>query len=191
MKIPAQYSQVVLETPRLNLKEINPEIKDYIFNFCSDADIAAYFGLNDEGLAAEKAKFHGGGHTTHQISFKNFIMTDKSSGRILGHCGFHTWLARHSRAEVGYHIIDEADKNKGYMTEALKAMFIYGFEQMNLNRIEAFVGPNNIASQALVKRLGFIMEGVLREHYYKPPAIEDSICFSLLRREYDVVKDTW
>ncbi len=62
---------------------------------------------------------------------------------------------------------------------------------MHLHRIEALIGPDNIASLKLVKRLGFVEEGTLREHYFKNEIYEDSIIFSLLKQEYDCVKDHW
>ena len=190
MTLPATLNQAVLETERLLLKELDPEIIEYIFTSCSDKDIAKYLALNDEELAVEKYKFEKG-LTTHQTSFKNFLMVEKTSGRVVGKCGFHTWFMRHSRAEVGYAMLDEKDKGKGLMSEALKAIVIYGFEQLDLNRIEALIGSQNTASLALVKRLGFTNEGTLREHYYKYPRIEDSISFSLLKREYELLKKEW
>ena len=70
------------------------------------------------------------------------------------------------------------------MSEAILRIIDYGFSQMNLHRIEAFIGPANIASQKLVEKLGFQKEGVLREHYRKQGVIEDSIVYSLLKKEY-------
>ena len=99
-------------------------------------------------------------------------------------CGFHTWAMEHYRAELGYSIHIETEKKKGYMKEALKPIIEYGFNKMNLHRIEAFVGPDNTASISLVKRLGFTQEGHLREHYLKDGVFEDSIVFSLLEKEF-------
>jgi ribosomal-protein-alanine N-acetyltransferase len=55
---------------------------------------------------------------------------------------------------------------------------------MYLHRIEALVGPHNIPSLKLVKSFGFREEGRLREHYFINNQLEDSIVFSLLKREY-------
>ncbi len=85
---------------------------------------------------------------------------------------------------MGYSIYDEAHKNKGYMGEALKAVIRYGFEHMGLNRIEALVGPNNGPSLTLIHRMGFLKEGVLREHYVKNGVAEDSVAFALLRKDF-------
>ncbi len=70
------------------------------------------------------------------------------------------------------------------MGEALEAIIDYGFKFLNLHRIEALVGKENIPSLRLMEKNNFIREGVLREHYYVAGKFEDSILFSKLREEY-------
>ena len=108
---------------------------------------------------------------------------DKSTEKIIGWCGFHTWYLDHFRAEIGYGLFDENFKNKGIMTEAMKAILEYGFKQMKLHRIEAFIGTYNIPSLKLVEKFGFTKEGILRNHYLKNNVLEDSAVFSLLQKE--------
>ncbi len=49
---------------------------------------------------------------------------------------------------------------KGYMTEGLKLAMRYGFTKLKLHRLEANIQPANVRSIALVKRCGFIKEGL-------------------------------
>ena len=70
------------------------------------------------------------------------------------------------------------------MSEAILPIVAYGFNEMNLNRMEAFVGPDNEASQRLVKKLGFQQEGHLKQHFFKNNIYHDSIVFGLLRKDY-------
>ena len=142
-------------------------------------------GCTDTELEIELGKFRKG-LTMHNRSFRNFLLIDKDGGNVIGKCGFHTWYPDHSRAEIGYNMINDEVKGKGYMKEAMRPILNYGFETMKLNRIEAFIGRRNEASQRLVKGCGFVEEGVMREHYCKNGVIEDSVCFSLLRREFYV-----
>jgi len=53
-------------------------------------------------------------------------------------------------------------QNKGYVTEALSAVLRYGFETLDLKRIEAEVMPGNAASDAVLIKAGFTFEGLLR-----------------------------
>jgi len=156
----------------------------YLFSKCTDEEISAYFGFQTaEELEAERVKYTKG-VVTFNRHFHNFLLVHKETGQVIGSCGYHTWYIYHNRAELGYAIKDEAHKNKGYMGEALKTIIRYGFEHMGLNRIEALIGLNNVPSLTLVHRMGFLKEGVLREHYVNNGVAEDSVVFALLRRDF-------
>jgi [ribosomal protein S5]-alanine N-acetyltransferase len=48
---------------------------------------------------------------------------------------------------------------QGYMTEALDLVLSYAFENLRLHRVEANIQPENVDSKALVRRIGFRLEG--------------------------------
>ncbi len=182
---------VVLETDRLLLKELTPELYDYLFDNLKDEQIMMYLGnptLEDYEL--EKQKYLKG-LTSYYLSFKGFMMVDKETGIAVGRIGYHTWKAVHNRAEIGYSIYREEHKRQSYMTEAMKAVLIHGFETMNLNRVEAFVSPLNIASIRLIENYGFTKEGLLRQHYGRNGVAEDSAVYGLLQIEYESIKHRW
>lgn len=182
--IHTQIISAIIETERLWLKELNGEVLDALFSAYPDNYIIDFLGLSGEAeLAIERERF-AAGYTTHQISFRNFLLIEKESCSVIGRAGFHTWFVPHRRAEIGYAITSDALKSKGYMTEALVAIIAFGFNTLNLNRVEALIGTHNVPSRRLAARLGFTSEGVLREHYCKNGIIEDSEMFALLRRDY-------
>lgn len=177
-----------IETERLLLRKLTPEKYRQIYRTLSDAEIMNLLGLADEkALYMEKEKYESG-LSTHNRSFVNFQILDRESGQLLGACGFHSWYTEHARAEIGYALTNEDSKTKGIMSEAMKEVLHYGFEYMRLNRVEAFIGPNNIPSLKLVAKFGFQEEGRLRGHYCKKGIIEDSVVFGLLREEYEAGK---
>jgi ribosomal-protein-alanine N-acetyltransferase len=74
---------------------------------------------------------------------------------------------------------------KGIMTEAMMSVIDFGFEKMELNRIEVFIMPRNKRSIKLVKRLGFKREGLLRQRYYDEFGhFTDDILFSMLKADW-------
>ncbi|MBD1397028.1 GNAT family N-acetyltransferase [Pontibacter sp. JH31] len=191
MKKPTAPLPVVLETERLYLSELTPAIYDHLFTACSDEEIMAYLGLKQaEKLTEEKDKFSEG-LTTYFHSFKNFRILEKGTGTVIGRCGFHTWIVSHRRAEIGYHLLDDSYKKKGYMTEALGPILAYGFEEMGLRRIEALAADYNTTSIRLLQRFGLQMEGVVREHYVVDGVNEDSVLYSIIRPDYDRLKTFW
>jgi ribosomal-protein-alanine N-acetyltransferase len=109
----------------------------------------------------------------------------KQDGVLIGTCGYH-FQAAAFKAEIGYDLAS-AYWHQGYMNEALHTMLAYGFEILGLNRIEALVMLENEASAAVLRRLGFREEGILREYAFVKDRFLDLRFFSLLRREADPI----
>lgn len=173
------------QTERLLLKKLTPTDFNYIFGNYEEVEIRTLLGITtDDEYNIELNKYKKG-YATHNRSLVYFIMIDKVNQQNIGGGGFHNWYAEHRRAELGYALKDEGFKGKGLMTEALSFFIDYGFKYMDLNRIEAFIGPNNIPSLKLIAKYNFTKEGQLRQHYMKDGKLEDSIVFSLLREEYE------
>jgi|GEM_PF-290991 len=174
----------IIETENLILKEINPDIINYAFQNLKDREIMNFLGFKAlKELRLEKQRYEKG-FTTWDISLKRWQLVERASQEVVGICGFHTWYINHFRAEVGYAITDENYKRKGLMSEAFKRVIEFGFQEMNLNRIEAFISPDNVPSLEFIQKFGFIREGRLRQHYYKFNQAMDSIVYSFLRDDY-------
>lgn len=123
------------------------------------------------------------GLSCYQSSFVTFFILDKK-GENIGELGFHSWYKKHSKAELFYKIFEEKNRRKGYIGEALFHLLRYGFEEMNLHRIQALVAKENIASKAVLARYKFQYEGVWRQDYWEVDHFDDSEGYSLLRPEW-------
>lgn len=185
------FSPTILATERLYLRELNPEIYNQLFRSYSELEIKGYLGLKSNAEFREAKKRFEEGTTTYYTTFKNFHLLSKQDGQVIGRCDFHTWIRAHRRAEVGYTLTSETHKNKGLMTEALRAVLSFGFEKMDLYRVEALASPHNIPSLQLLKRYGFKKEGHLRNHYMINGELQDSHIFSLLLPEFEEMKANW
>ena len=80
---------------------------------------------------------------------------------------------------------DENYKRKALMSEAVEAIIEYGFKELNLNRIEALVGLENVPSLKILKKNGFQEEGRLRQHVRSADEFSDSLILSILANEYE------
>lgn len=171
-------------TERLLLKKLTPETFTFLFENYPDAEVKKLLGITtDEELRKEKEKSQGG-YTTYDRTILSFLLVLKENNTIMGRCGYHNWYNEHQKAELGYHLFQDENKRKGYMTEAVSAILGYGFDTMNLNRIEACTSPENEASIGVLKKHGFTQEGRLRQHYNRNGDIQDSLIFSLLKEEH-------
>jgi [ribosomal protein S5]-alanine N-acetyltransferase len=173
-----------ITTNRLILRKITPEVHKYAHTNFGDAELREFFALTTETAYEREMQMAQGGLTTFNKSFLWFHLLDKTSGAHIGWCGYHTWYTGHARAEIGYALYDDNYKGKGLMTEALRTVIDYGFNEMKLNRIEALIADYNIPSLKLVENFGFQKEGVLRGHYFVDGKAEDSVVFGLLQSEY-------
>jgi ribosomal-protein-alanine N-acetyltransferase len=175
-----------LETARMRIRVVGKEDYYQLFADHSDEQLMELLGFDTEAqLEREKQKI-ALGMCTYRTSVVIFHLLDKETGITMGAFSFHNWYPEHRRSEIGYHTREQY-RGKGYMREALASLIPYGFETMNLNRMEAIIAPYNEASQALVKAWQFRQEGLLKEHYMVDGVIEDSLIFGLTRSEYNQI----
>ena len=170
-----------METPRLILREETEELLEQVEQF-SEEEQLLFFGVT---TPSELLKHWGKirkRRANKGIGWRKWHIVSKEDGQVIGGCGFHNWLVDHDKAELGY-ALNESHHRKGLMFEALQPVIDHGFTVMHLNRIEAFIDPENVASIQLIKKMGFQEEGCLRQHYRQGATIYDSLVFSLLQSD--------
>jgi len=108
----------------------------------------------------------------------------KDETELIGGTGLHVRSDGNMR-EIGYWISSKY-LNQGYATEITKALVKVGFEINNLKIIEIHCDSRNIASYNIPKKLGFVLDGILRKRYEKPNGdIGDKMIWSMFRDEYE------
>lgn len=84
---------------------------------------------------------------------------------------------------IGYWL-GEMYQGKGIMTRSVKGFINYGFTELNLERIDIRMDPNNKKSQAIAERLGFSFEGRIRQAEWLYDHYVDHLVFGLLKAEW-------
>ena len=112
-----------------------------------------------------------------------WAITQKPDDRMIGSCGFHLYNRRDSRVEIGYELHSD-HWHQGIMTEAAAAVLQFCFDRLGAHRVEADVVEGNVASAALLKKLGFTLEGVWRDRVFKRGAFHSLWQFGLLAPEH-------
>ncbi len=105
--------------------------------------------------------------------------------QIIGAVGFYQDrdVMRYS-AEIGYWI-GEAYWNKGFCTQMLRLIIPEYLRYTDVLRIYAIVFASNVASEKVLEKLGFTMEGTLRSAIYKNDQFQDARIWSLLKNEVE------
>lgn len=103
--------------------------------------------------------------------------------KIVGSVGFVKRELKRKKLEVGYWL-DEDFGGRGIMTRAVKLLEEMVFQTDEWNKIEIHADVDNVKSQNVPKRLGYNLDGILRQDYFYPDGrIGDTMVFSKLRSE--------
>lgn len=105
-------------------------------------------------------------------------------GGVIGNCTLMGFHGKNRSATMGIAIGDAVHRGKGFGTEAIKLLMEFGFLEMNLNRIELQVLELNAPARKLYERLGFKLEGTLRQSLFREGRYWDTYIMSMLRSEY-------
>ena len=109
---------------------------------------------------------------------------DTIDGQHIGSTVLSKISSVHKRAMFGIFIGDKKYWGQGYGTEACRLIVEYGFRKLKLHRIELELIAYNIRAQKSYQKVGFRVEGKLRDHYFRGGDWHDQIVMGLLREEY-------
>ena len=175
-----------LETERLVLRRLRPADAESIFAILSDRELTRFYddeAFTDISQAAEQIEAWDRAYD--EWRHIRWGIVQRGADTVIGTCGcysFHRW---HARASLGYELARPYWR-RGIMTEALAAVIDFGFQEVGLNRIQAVLMPENVASVKLLEKLGFQREGVLRQYEnWGEKGYVDLLIFSLLRDEWE------
>ncbi|MEN2428184.1 GNAT family N-acetyltransferase [Chromobacterium vaccinii] len=133
----------------------------------SAADTEAFLRLQAEG--------NDEGRCAHRV-----ILAD---GEIAGICSLHGISAAHRYARLGYWLAD-SHVGRGVMSQALALLLRHAFEDLGLHRLELGCAPENLRSCRVAERLGFKLEGELRDAQFLRGRFWNMRCYGLLADEW-------
>ena len=156
-------NMTVLRTPRVELRPTGPEMFDELWA-ASEASLpelvpwmawAVDHKPEDARAFVERAPESWAAGTAY-----NFTLFE--SGVACGNCSLDRVDSLSRSGEIGYWLRTDLHGH-GLMTEAASAVVDFGFSEAGLHRIELHAGVGNVNSNAIARKLGFRMEGVMRE----------------------------
>ena len=172
-----------LQTDRLDLIEITPYHSGDILKLFGDVNVTRFYNLLPFKSDQDAQKFIN----WYRVRFNDntglrWGISLKGEPNVIGTIGFNNFTKRH-RANIGYDLQLEY-WNNGYITEALKVIINFGFNQLEINRIEAEVMLGNTSSEKVLYKLNFMNEGILRQWMYWNEKYYDMTMFALLKEDY-------
>ncbi len=140
--------------------------------------------------SAKKSKetvLHMIGHFERDFHKKKMIFLGvcraEQPDELVGTAEIFQYDPKVNKVVIGYRFCEPC-WGQGLATETVRALTGYIFETVGLNRIEAYVMPQNAASQRVLEKNGFVREGLLRQaNIWTDKGVVDLIVFSLLRSD--------
>lgn len=174
-----------IQTDRLILRQ---------FKYTDDDDMLKYW-ISDEEL---QALYSEPVYTTKEevkelldkyiSSYKNmdyyrWAIILKQTNECIGQIAFYKVDTNNHFAAIEYCIGEKFQRN-GYATEATKEVIKYGFNKINLHKIEICHKSINCPSRRVIKKCGLVYEGTLRDYCFYNGDYVDRLCYSILKDEF-------
>lgn len=152
---------VTLETERLVLRPFTPTDADAVYAACQDPDIQFYTPAPSP-YRYEDAEKMVGETANGWAKDRDFILGAfrRDTGALVG--SFCLTKIDTGVYELGYWAANE-QRGQGYSYEAAKALCDWGFATLDPHRLEWWAMVGNTGSRALAEKLGFTLEGTLRQ----------------------------
>ena len=151
-----------LETERLILRPMRMRDAADLYSYAQDREVSRHVLWDAHRSLAQSREFLRAAIRQYRRGQpSSFAITLRDGGRMIGTIGFMWINPDHRSGEVGYSLSRDY-WNRGIMTEALRAVIDFGFNKLDLHRIEAQYETDNPASGRVMAHVGMQYEGTLR-----------------------------
>ncbi|KAF2331353.1 GNAT family N-acetyltransferase [Flavobacterium daemonense] len=172
----------IIETERLLLRRITDDDVNEIFELRSNPETMKYIprplAKNHEDALVHITTINT--NIDNNIGI-NWAITLKENPKLLGIIGYYRMQPENYRAEIGYMLLPEFH-GKGIIPEAVKRLITYGFKDLKLHSIEAVIDPENLASEKVLQKCGFVKEAHFKESDFYEGRFLDKVIYSLLKK---------
>jgi ribosomal-protein-alanine N-acetyltransferase len=173
-----------LTTARLRLRPFESTDAEALFALHRKADVLRYWDAPRWTESARAERFIAAcRQMATEGSGVRLALDRVSDGQFIGWCGLSRWSSEFRSAALTY-CLDDAAWGHGYATEASRAVIQWGFDALDLNRVQAETDTRNAASARVLAKLGFMREGTLREDCIVNGEVSDSWVYGLIKRDW-------
>ena len=182
--MPMPLEEVNVSSARVTLRPVaEPDIDD-LLEVNGDPEVTKFLPYatwqsRDDGLAwltrMQALEATGAG--------RQLVVVRNEDGKVIGTVLVFRFDAGSARAELGY-VLGRAHWGQGLMREALETLCAHAFSVLAIRRLEAEVNPDNEASNALLRRIGFRLEGTFRKRWVGKGAAYDTNFYGFLAEEW-------
>ena len=174
-----------LSGPRLFLSPMNPEDAELYVKWLNDPAVAVGFGMYSWMVSLPRERKHTEAQPDDDHEFSIVLRKDASEDeRLIGYICLMDIDSVDRKAKLSILIGEEADRGKGYGTEAMRLILDYSFNTLHLHNIHLYLNGDNERALACYKKVGFKEFGRRRESKFHSGRYVDEIYMDILDTEF-------
>ena len=176
----------MIKGKRINFAPLERKHIDIFLKWFNDPEITQYLVMYKPLTRDwEEEWFNALKHKENAVYFAIYIINEDKSDKIIGNCAIQDINAKNRACTCGITIGEKEYQNKGYGTEAMEMLVEYGFNTLNMNRIELSVYEFNTRAFKTYLKVGFVEEGRKRQARYHNGKYHDEIMMAILREDWE------
>ncbi len=177
----------VLETERLLLRPMRVCDAPDMYEYACNPEVTRYLLWNPHESITHTKEYleYLGGRYRIGMHYE-WALVLKSEQRMIGTCGFVGFDIPNKRGEIGY-VLNPRYRGRELAPEAVRRVLQFGFQVLNLHRIEARFMVGNDASRRVMEKVGMHYEGIAREAMLVKGAYRDIGTCAILMSEFRTV----
>lgn len=169
-----------LEGQLIRLRAKEPDDAEHFFRWINDPEVARYLAARYPMSMVQERDFVAGTVTYQEASFTVVTLAE---ARPIGSVALRGARPEARSANLAIMIGEKEYWGRGYGADTMRTACRFGFESMNLHRIELEVFAEHTAARKLYERIGFREEGIRRDAHFKFGRYFDAVMMSLLEGE--------
>ena len=170
----------ILKTERLTLRKMCQTDLEDVYEYASCPEVSEYLlWLPHPNRAFTKSYLKNIEKRYRLAEFYDYAIEYR--GKMIGTVGFTSLSVEHQRGEIGF-VLNKSYWGLGLGREAAERLIKYGFEVLELERIEAYFIDGNERSERLLHTLGMEKEGTLKS-YMQVKGRPRDICIAAITKD--------
>ena len=150
-----------LETERLHLRALSMSDVEDIFEYASNLEVTKYTLWNTHHSRADTRRFI----QWLTVNFACWAIVHKADQKVIGTIFLHSFNFQDRQSEIAFNL-SQKYWNRGYATEAARAVIPFAFQYWALDRIEGTCMIPNVASARVLAKIGMTYERRIRKYDY-------------------------
>lgn len=167
----------------VRLRALEPEDEPLLYEWFNDPEVTSTGGGHGYPIshAREREWIEEANRPGYEYSHFGIVALDDE--KLVGTVSLRQTSPENRSANLGLSIGDKARWNKGYATDAMRVACRFGFEQMNLHRIELSTYAEHAAAIRVYEKVGFKIEVRTRDSGFFGGVYRDGLIMGLLEGE--------